>query len=62
DYIKRGTEMKQVVLGFGNWGNPHDSIIKGHRRTKTNSFSYFMLLCDADLKNFITRTLGFIFI
>jgi hypothetical protein len=54
--------MKQVVLGFGNWGNPHDSIIKGHRRTKTNSFSYFMLLCDADLKNFITRTLGFIFI
>jgi hypothetical protein len=22
----KGTETKQVVLGFGNWGNHHDSI------------------------------------
>ena len=26
------TENKQVIVGFGNWSNPRDSIIRGHRR------------------------------
>ncbi len=25
-------ENKQVMVGFGNWSNPRDSIIRGHRR------------------------------
>jgi len=25
-------EEKKVIVGFGNWGNPRDSIIRGHRR------------------------------
>ena len=26
------TDPKKVIVGFGNWGNPRDSIIRGHRR------------------------------
>jgi len=29
---KSELEKKQVIVGFGNWGNPRDSIIQGHRR------------------------------
>jgi hypothetical protein len=25
-------DPKKVIVGFGNWGNPRDSIIRGHRR------------------------------
>jgi hypothetical protein len=25
-------ENKQVIVGFGNWKNPRDSIIRGHCR------------------------------
>jgi hypothetical protein len=25
-------EMSKVVVGFGDWSNPHDSIIRGHKR------------------------------
>ncbi len=27
---KSQRENKQVIVGFGNWGNPRDSIIRGH--------------------------------
>ena len=26
------TEPSKVVVGFGDWSNPHDSIIRGHKR------------------------------
>jgi hypothetical protein len=26
------TDPKKVIVGFGNWGNPRDSIIQGHCR------------------------------
>lgn len=26
------TEASKVVVGFGDWSNPHDSIIRGHKR------------------------------
>jgi hypothetical protein len=29
---KSQRDNKQVIVGFGNWGNPHDSIIQGHCR------------------------------
>jgi hypothetical protein len=29
---KSDLDKKQVIVSFGNWGNPRDSIIRGHRR------------------------------
>jgi hypothetical protein len=29
---KSQRDNKQVIVGFGNWGNPGDSIIRGHHR------------------------------
>jgi hypothetical protein len=29
---KSELDKKQVIVGFGNWGNPRDSIIRGRRR------------------------------
>jgi hypothetical protein len=29
---KSELDKKQVIVGFGNWGNPRDSIMRGHRR------------------------------
>jgi hypothetical protein len=25
-------ENKQVIVGVGNWSNPRDSVVRGHRR------------------------------
>jgi hypothetical protein len=33
DYNKKSQmHSMQVIAGFGNWGNPHDSLIQGHHR------------------------------
>jgi hypothetical protein len=29
---KSELDKKQVIVSFGNWGNPRDSIIQGHQR------------------------------
>jgi hypothetical protein len=29
---KSELDKKQFIVGFGNWGNPQDSIIQGHQR------------------------------